>query len=95
LIKCEIPKVVFWINKNGYKSAVLMMIGTLQKEQKFYHIQKFPQSNAANTMILDTCSDKECPLYAQILTATAGTANSGIDDLLESTQASFCPSYLM
>jgi hypothetical protein len=45
-----------------------MIIHTLQKEQKNYHIQKLTQSNAATAVILDTCSKEECPFNAQILT---------------------------
>jgi superfamily II DNA helicase RecQ len=79
-VKRETPKLAAWIDKHGLKSDLLMIIGTLQKEQKFYHIRKFTQSNAPNAAILDTCSEAERPFNPQILTATSGAANAGIDD---------------
>jgi hypothetical protein len=47
-VKRETPKLGAWINKNSFKSDILMILGTLQKEHNFYRIQKFTQSNAAN-----------------------------------------------
>ena len=80
VVKCETPKLGAWIDKNGLKSDILMIIGTLQKEQKFYHIQKVIQSNAANAAILDTCSEVAHPCNPQILTATSSAANAGINN---------------
>jgi hypothetical protein len=79
-IKRETPKLAAWIDKHGYLCDLLMIIGTLQKEQKFFHIRKFCQSNAPNQTLLETCSEKERPFNPQILTATSGAANAGIDD---------------
>jgi hypothetical protein len=79
-VKHETPKFAAWIDKHGFKSDLLMIIGTLQKEQKFYHILKFTQSNAPNASILDSCSEETRPFNPQILTATSGAANAGIDD---------------
>jgi superfamily II DNA helicase RecQ len=55
-VKRETPKLGAWIDKNGFKSDILMIIGTLQKEQKFFHIRNFTQSNAPHAAFLDTCS---------------------------------------
>jgi hypothetical protein len=79
-VKRETPKLAAWIDKHGLKSDLLMIIGTLQKEQKFYHIRKFTQSNAPNAAVLNTCSENARPFNPQILTATSGAANAGIDD---------------
>jgi superfamily II DNA helicase RecQ len=79
-VKRETPKLAAWIDKHGLKSDLLMIIGTLQREQKFYHIRKFTQSNAPNASILDSCSEETRPFNPQILTATSGAANAGIDD---------------
>jgi hypothetical protein len=79
-VKRETPKLAAWIDKHGLKSDLLMIIGTLQKEQKFYHIRKFTQSNAPNAAILNTCIKNARPFNPQILTAASGAANAGIDD---------------
>jgi hypothetical protein len=93
-VKCETPKLgASWIDKNGYKSDVLMII-TLQKEQKVYHIRKFTESNAANATILDTYSEEEPD--AQILMATSGAANAGINnpEVFGICRSKFLPSML-
>jgi hypothetical protein len=95
-IKRETPKLAAWIDKLGHKSDLLMIIGTLQKEQKFFHIRKFCQSNAPNAAILDVCSEEAHPFNPQILTATSGAANAGIDDpeVFGVCRSEFLPSLL-
>jgi hypothetical protein len=45
-----------------------------------YYIRKFTQLNAPNASILDSCSEETRLFNPQILTATFGAANAGIDD---------------
>jgi hypothetical protein len=83
-----LPKIVEWIDMEGYKSDVLKIVGTLHREQKFYHIRCFTKPNAANADIFAAgidddrppCREDERPFNPQILIATSGAANAGLDD---------------
>jgi superfamily II DNA helicase RecQ len=74
------PKLTDWIDAEGHKADVLKVVGTLMREQKFYHIKVFTRSNESNVDVLTTCREDARPFNPQILTATSGAANAGIDD---------------
>ena len=90
------PKVTNWIDLEGYKADVLKIIGTLLREQKFYHIRVFSKSNHDNVSVLKECREGARPFNPQILTATSGAANAGIDnpDVVGVTRLEFPPSLL-
>jgi superfamily II DNA helicase RecQ len=90
------PKICDWIDFHGFKADVLQIIGTLRREQKFYHIRVFTKSNSDNVELLKTCSEDNRPFNPQILTATSGAANAGIDDpdVYGVTRMEFPPSLL-
>jgi hypothetical protein len=75
------PKLCEWIDVNGFKGDLLKIVGTLLREQKFYHIRVFCRSNRENEDLFDAeCREDERPFNPQILVATSGAANAGIDD---------------
>jgi hypothetical protein len=90
------PKLCEWVDLNGFKSDVLQIVGTLHREQKFYHIRVFTKSNTANVEVLKLCPEDERPFNPQILTATSGAANAGLDDpeVYGVTRLEFPPSLL-
>jgi hypothetical protein len=71
----------------GYRADVLQIVGTLLREQKFYHIQVFTRSNVPNADVLvdsttedqPSCREEDWPFNPQILVATSGTSNAGLD----------------
>jgi ATP-dependent helicase YprA (DUF1998 family) len=49
------------------------------KEQKFHHINLFAATNIPNLPLLETSNDATQPFNPQLLTATSGAANAGLD----------------
>ena len=41
------PKLCEWIDHAGYKADILKIVGTLHRDQKFYHVRVFTKSNAS------------------------------------------------
>jgi superfamily II DNA helicase RecQ len=82
------PKLCDWIDLEGYKSDALKIIGALHREQKFYHVRAFARSNCNNADAFAAgvdddrpiCLEKDRPFNPQILCATSGAANAGLDD---------------
>ena len=75
------PKLCKWIDANGFKANLLRIVGTLLCEQNFYHICVFCRSLGNNREIFDGgCREDKRPFNPQILVATSGAANAGIDD---------------
>ena len=68
-----------WLDKNGLKSDVISITGALRKEQKFYHMKLFSKEKSSAT-IDDETSDEERSFNPQVLLATSGAANAGIDN---------------
>jgi len=71
-------------------------VGTLLREQKFYHIRVFTRSNADHYDELEFATEDKRPFNPQILVATSGAANAGIDDpeVYGVTRMDFPPSLL-
>jgi hypothetical protein len=69
-----------WIDAAGFKADVMKIVGTLMRKHKFYHIRAFTKSNEGNVYVLTSCPKENIPLNPQILIATSGTANTGIED---------------
>jgi hypothetical protein len=75
------PKLCEWIDVNGFNLDLSKIVGILLCEQKFYHICVFCRSLQANVDIFDAgCREDKRPFNLQILVATLGAANAGIDD---------------
>jgi hypothetical protein len=74
------PKLCDWIDSEGHKADLLKIVGTLLREQKFYHIRVFTRSNADHYDELEFATEDKRPFNPQILVATSGAANAGIDD---------------
>jgi superfamily II DNA helicase RecQ len=79
-IKRVTPKLCDWVDGEGYKVDILSIVGSLLREQKFYHIRVFMKSNVPNIELLESCIEEARPFNPRILTATSGAANVGIDD---------------
>ena len=79
-IKRITPKLCDWVDGEGFKEDILTIVGSLLREQKFYHIRVFMKSNIPNIELLETCREEARPFNPRILTATSGAANAGIDD---------------
>jgi superfamily II DNA helicase RecQ len=81
-------KICDWIDLEGHRADILQIVGTLLREQKFYHIRVFTRSNALNADVLvasetddrPACLEVDRPFNPQILVATSGAANAGLDD---------------
>ena len=54
-IKRITPKLCDWVDGEGYKVDILTIVGSLLREQKFYHIRVFMKSNIPNIRVLETC----------------------------------------
>ena len=67
------------IDQQGFKSDVVLFAGAQMKEQKFHHINLFVTTNLPNLPLLETSNDVTQPFNPQILTATSGAANAGLD----------------
>jgi hypothetical protein len=82
-----------WINQQGFNSDVVSLSGAQMKEQKFHHINLFAAKNLPNLPLLETSNDVTQPFNPQILTATSGAANSGLDseDVFGVGRAEFPP----
>jgi hypothetical protein len=83
----------FWINQQGFKSDVVSVTGAQMKEHKFHHINLFAATNLPNLPGLETSNDVTQPFNSQILTATSGAANAGLDseDVFGVGRAEFPP----
>jgi hypothetical protein len=68
-----------WINQQGFKSNVVSVTGAQMKEQKFHHINLFVATNLTNLPLLETSNDVRQPFNPNLLTATSGAANAGLD----------------
>jgi superfamily II DNA helicase RecQ len=69
-----------WIDQQGFKSDVVSVTGAQMKEQKFRHINLFAATNLPNLpLVLKTSNDVTQPFSPQILTATSGAANAGLN----------------
>ncbi len=53
--------------------------GDFVKEQKMWHILQFCKDNESNEPTLETCAEADRPFNPQLLMATSGSANAGID----------------
>jgi hypothetical protein len=74
-------KLCEWIDAHGFKADLLKIVGTLLREQKFYHIRVFCRSLCDNIDVFEAgCSEAKRPFNPQLLVATSGAANAGIDD---------------
>jgi hypothetical protein len=95
-INAQVVKIAKWIDKNGFKADILTVVGSLKREQKFYHVRVFNRSNRPNIQVLKTCGENERPFNPQILAATSGAANAGLDDpeVYGVTRIDFPPSIL-
>jgi hypothetical protein len=96
-ITTQVVKIGKWVDKNGFKSDILTVVGSLKREQKFYHIRVFNRSNRPNIPILKECAEAKRPFNPQILlAATSGAANAGLDDpeVYGVTRIDFPPSIL-
>jgi superfamily II DNA helicase RecQ len=82
-----------WINQQGFKSDVASITGAQMKEQKFHHINLFAATNLPNLPLLETSKDITQPFNPQILTATSGAANAGLnsEDVFGVGRAEFPP----
>jgi hypothetical protein len=82
-----------WIDQQGFKSDVLSVTGAQMKEQTFHHINLFAAMNLPNSPGLETSNDVTQPFNPQILTATSGAANAGLDseDVFGVGRAEFPP----
>jgi hypothetical protein len=67
------------IDQQGFKSDVVFVTGAQMKEEKFHHINLFAATNLPNLPLLETSNDVTEPFNPQILTATSGAANAGLD----------------
>jgi hypothetical protein len=56
------------------------MIGALMREHKFHHILVFTRLNVDHFDKLEIKREENRPFNPQILIATSGAANAGIDD---------------
>jgi ATP-dependent helicase YprA (DUF1998 family) len=95
-INAQVVKIAKWIDKNGFKADILTVVGSLKREQKFYHVRVFNRSNQPNIQVLQECGENERPFNPQILAATSGAANAGLDDpeVYGVTRIDFPPSIL-
>ena len=81
-------KLCDWIDLSAYRADLLQIVGTLHREQKFYHTRVFTRSNVPNVDVLvgsetedgPACREEDRPYNPQILVATSGAANAGLDD---------------
>ena len=77
----QVPKLADWIDTTGkFKADLLKIVGSLLREQKFYHTRVFTKSNYPNKDVLEECREEDRPFNPQILVATSGAANAGLDD---------------
>jgi hypothetical protein len=77
----QVPKLADWIDTTGkFKADLLKIVGSLLREQKFYHTRVFTTSNYPNKEVLEECREEDRPFNPQILVATSGAANAGLDD---------------
>jgi hypothetical protein len=77
----QFPKLVDCIDACGkFKVDLLKIVGSLLPGQKFYHTRVFTKSNFANVKVLQECQEEDRPFNPQLLIATSGAANAGLDD---------------
>ena len=69
-----------WLDKVGYKSDYVTITGSLKKEQKFYYTNLFCEDRDRYMTRLENLSDDDRPFNAQVMIATSGAANAGIDN---------------
>jgi hypothetical protein len=58
----------------------MSVVGLQMRVQKFYHVRVFLCSNLSNDDMLAVCVEADRPFNPQILAATSGAANAGLDD---------------
>ncbi len=83
-----------WIDHQGFKPDIVSVTGGAQmKEQKFHHPNLFAATNLPNLPLLETSKDITQPFNPQILTATSGAANAGLnsEDVFGVGRAEFPP----
>jgi hypothetical protein len=68
-----------WIDSQGFQSNILSVTGAQMKEQKFHHTNIFAATNLPNLALLATSDEAARPFNPQMLTATSGAANAGLD----------------
>jgi superfamily II DNA helicase RecQ len=61
------------------KADLIRLSGADIKEQKMWHLVHYCRNNSSNIPTIDTCAEDERPLNPQLLMATSGAANAGID----------------
>jgi superfamily II DNA helicase RecQ len=96
-INSHVVKLGKWIDKNAlFKADIMSVVGSQMREQKFYHVRVFLRSNIPNGDKLALCTEAERPFNPQILAATSGAANAGLDDpeVFGVTRIDFPPSCL-
>ena len=68
-----------WLDTTGYRSDYVTVTGSLKKEQKFHYTKLFcSEKNIAR--IEEAEDDGDRPFNPQVMLATAGAANAGIDN---------------
>ncbi len=68
-----------WIDSQGFQSEIVYVTGAQMKEQKFHHTNIFAATNLPNLALLATSDEAARPFNPQMLTATSGAANAGLD----------------
>jgi len=67
-----------WLDTTGYRSDYVTVTGSLKKEQKFHYTKLFcSERNVARVVEADEC---DRPFNPQVMLATSGAANAGIDN---------------
>jgi hypothetical protein len=70
-----------WLDMNpDIKADVVPLTGSYLKEQKMWHILQFCKDNRNNSAVIDSCEETNRPFNPQLLTATSGAGNAGIDN---------------
>jgi hypothetical protein len=68
-----------WIGSQGFQPVIAYVTGTHMKEQKLHHTNIIAATNLPNLALLATSDEAARPFNPQMLTATSGAANAGLD----------------
>jgi hypothetical protein len=69
-----------WIDQQGFKSNTVLVTGSQMKEQTFHHINLVAATNLPSLPLRETSNNVTQPFNPQLLTATSGVANPGLDN---------------